>query len=1091
MTSIADCVGCPEGTFCPVGASEATNCSAGTYNPDPNQQTCLSCSVGTYQEDEGMTACSLCPAGSYCPAGSAMPLTCASGTYQNETGRASCDPCPAGFACRAGATEAVECAAGTTTSVQQDLCVLCPAGQYQDEARQPTCKVCPAGWSCVTGATAPSSCSVGSYANGTGNAACSPCMEGTYQDTAGASSCSPCPSGSFCPAGASMAMPASCPPGAYADGEYTSNDDCVPCPKGSACAGASSQPRQCRPGTMANMTGLAVCFECDPGTFQQLFNRTECHPCDDGHYCVQGSSTPLPCPGGTTTNPLLAVMTSSDDCVPCSAGQSCPTGSNAGIACAPGTNQGETGKATCDLCVAGKYQGSTGATSCDECTRGNYCARGASTPSPCPGGTYANNTGLSSAAQCMPVSPGYWAPTGSAVPKDCPATGFYCPGALDIDSHTEAGIAVPGSEPIIVTSAEGAAAVTESVEVVVEEQLVTGSLTLAGTEADFDADAQLAFRTVLAAELGVPVASLVLNVQVGSNSGRRQLQSGVGLVVQYTITVPVDDALNNTATDALSNTNALAAIGLNVTSAAPPTTLVQTRTETRVVQSVCPAGFWCTAGMKVACEAGFYNPTNGSNTQNACLKCPEHSTTIATFTIGMPIVTFDQATNTTLNSTSETALGATSLSECICEYGYYNSFMGIGDNVTCEVCPVGTDCHSRGTTLATLNLKPGYYRPSATSIDVRICTDAGANCDGKMSCDETHSACAGGSDILSLCQEGLTGAFCELCVNATSPNKYHSPADDIKVASCELCDASQLLVVIGFLAACAAIAGAVAYVGFCIYFRMSQVRRVYIATRWRAYGFDTKLKQIIGFYQIATKIGKVYVVNFPSRVSNLFSFWELAISFGMDVTTPFECLGAHSYESRLEFWLYAPIFFVAVIFLAGIAHKRFQIKEGFLWSLPYVFKMMFLIFTIVNLRAFEAFNCHEFDEDPNDSWLIVDVSVQCNTPDHGRIMSTAWLAIYIYPVGWTAFTALMLWSIRKSIWGKRRPNEINQALSFVYKDYKPLYYWWELLEMLRRFLLVGYLSNFARGSITQISLATLFCIVYLVIQLQAMPFQRR
>ena len=1088
MTSTADCVGCPEGTFCPVGAEEATNCSAGTYNPDPNQPLCDRCPQGKYQDDDGMSTCKDCPLGAYCPMGSAMPLTCASGTYQNETGGASCFSCPHGFACRAGATDPLECGVGTTTSVQQDLCVSCPAGQYQDEVRQATCKPCPAGSSCVTGATFPNACSVGSAANGTGNAACSPCLEGTYQDTAGASSCSPCPSGFFCPAGASMAMPASCPPGTYVDGEYSSNDDCVPCPMGSQCAGGGSQPRLCRPGTKSNASGLAICLECDPGSFQEHFNKTECHPCDPGHYCVQGSSTPLPCPGGSTTNPDIAVMTSSADCITCPVGMSCPTGSNAGIPCAPGTNQPQEGQSTCELCEAGKYQGSTQETMCEDCTPGNYCVRGASTPSPCPGGTYANGTGFRSAAQCEPVGPGYWAPTGSPLPKDCPATGFVCPGALDIDSHVEAGIAVPGSEPIIVTSAAGSAAVTDEVTVEVEEQLVTGSLTLAGTEEDFDADAQLTFRTALAAELGIPVSSLVLDVQTGLASGRRQLQSGGGLVVQYTITVPVDAALNNTA--ALTDTNALAAIGLNVTSAAPPTTQVQSRTETRFVQTVCPQGFWCTAGMKVACEAGFYNPINGSNTQNACIKCPEHSTTIPRVLLGDTIFTFDEATNTTLNSTSESPLGATSLTECVCEYGYYNSFLGVGDNVTCEVCPVGTDCEARGTTLATLNVKPGYYRSSPTSIDVRICTDAGANCDGKMSCAESYSGCAGGADIAILCQEGLTGAFCELCLNATNPAKYYSPADDLKVASCELCDASQAAVILGFLFGCACVVAAFVYISFCLYFRLPEERRKHIATRWKAYGFDTKLKQIIGFYQISTKIGKVYVVNFPSSVSNMFSFWEVAISFGMDVTTPFECLGAHSYESRLEFWLYAPILGVVFIFLAGIAHKKFQIKDGLLWSLPYVFKMMFMIFTIVNLRAFEAFNCHEFNEDPNDSWLIVDVAVQCNTPEHERIMSTAWLAIYIYPVGWTAFTALMLWSIRKSMSGKRRPNEINLALTFVYKDYKPMYYWWEICEMMRRFLLVGYLSNFARGSITQISLATLFCIVYLVIQLQAVPFQR-
>ena len=420
------------------------------------------------------------------------------------------------------------------------------------------------------------------------------------------------------------------------------------------------------------------------------------------------------------TNPLLSVMTSSDDCIPCPAGQSCPTGSDAGILCAPGTNQGETGKATCDLCVAGKYQGSTGATSCEECTRGSYCARGSSTPSPCPGGTYANSTSLTSVGQCVPVEAGYWAPTGSALPRNCPQAGFYCPGALDVDAHTETGIAEPGSLPIFLPPGS----TLQEVEVVVEEQVVTGSLTLTGTEADFDADAQLAFRTALAAELGISLSSLVLDVQSGATSGRRQLQSGI--VVQYTITVPVDAAPNTTATAVLSDPNALAAIGLNVTSAAPPTTQVQTRIETRVVAvqdnttqvpmpPPPPPGNLIGTDLIGTCPAGRRVPVGGSQ----CIDCEGGG-----FCAGGVFTP--------------------------CQLGTWSTQPTATNISTCQQCPSeGVSC----TDGSAIDVLPGWYL-------------AGAGDNAAFRC-ATAKACIGGRNAIgnATCQVGYSDLLCGRCVD--------------------------------------------------------------------------------------------------------------------------------------------------------------------------------------------------------------------------------------------------------------------------------------------------------------------------------------
>ena len=63
MDSESDCIICPEGTFCPVGSALAQPCAPGTYNAQPQQETCAKCAAGTFQALEGKTACDACTDG--------------------------------------------------------------------------------------------------------------------------------------------------------------------------------------------------------------------------------------------------------------------------------------------------------------------------------------------------------------------------------------------------------------------------------------------------------------------------------------------------------------------------------------------------------------------------------------------------------------------------------------------------------------------------------------------------------------------------------------------------------------------------------------------------------------------------------------------------------------------------------------------------------------------------------------------------------------------------------------------------------------------------------------------------------------------
>ena len=91
------------------------------------------------------------------------------------------------------------------------------------------------------------------------------------------------------------------------------------------------------------------------------------------------------------------------------------------------------------------------------------------------------------------------------------------------------------------------------------------------------------------------------------------------------------------------------------------------------------------------------------------------------------------------------------------------------------------------------------------------------------------------------------------------------------------------------------------------------------------------------------------------------------------------------------------------------------------------------------MRAFEAFRCHDFGGE--DRWLQADVKVECESPEHETIKGWAWIAIVVYPIGWTATTALLLFVERKRIMGLQQPSALSRALAFVYDEYEPTFFW--------------------------------------------------
>lgn len=97
--------------------------------------------------------------------------------------------------------------------------------------------------------------------------------------------------------------------------------------------------------------------------------------------------------------------------------------------------------------------------------------------------------------------------------------------------------------------------------------------------------------------------------------------------------------------------------------------------------------------------------------------------------------------------------------------------------------------------------------------------------------------------------------------------------------------------------------------------------------------------------------------------------------------------------------------------------------------------------------ALQAFSCHTF-EDGAGSFLAADVTVECSTDefhskDHERIKRFAWVAIFVYPIGYMVLIASLLFAARKAILNKR-PTRLSRAISFVYREFHPSFYFWEV-----------------------------------------------
>ncbi len=1039
---------CPAQFYCPAGTVQPLPCAPGSYCPRGISWP-LPCLPGSFSNATNLASaseCTLSEPGFYASTGSVSQSPCAKGTFNHASRSGSCEQCPAGkYQGSVGQTACSTCPSGSYCEVGSTAHIKCDAGTFQDEAGQSSCSACPSGFACAAGASLPILCLAGSKANAASNASvCVLCLAGEYQDQTQQTSCRACEAGYSCAQGATHM---------------------TPCAKGSF--------------TSASML-KDVCEPCIAGEFQLSERQTACSPCPAGSYCPTGAAAALPCDAGTYSN--ATKLTSPSDCMSAEVGFYAPAGSTVQFPCRPGTYSPMGGMADCLPCPGGTYrpgsesslvdfedgsgpavqrgfvdvaqsgddlQGALPSSAaelltCLACEPGSFCPPGASAPLPCSEGTYSNANNLTSASQCAITEPGFYAPTGSVEKIAC----------------------------------------------------------LAGTVAQ-------GYRS---------------SICTACSAGSFQRLTG------------------QTACEICPSTSYCPQGTATPVVCPPGTANPREGAETSDACVPCQAGFWCAGGASVPCVKDTFNhlASNQSTDQSACYSCPGNSTTM-------------QQEN------------ASHVTACRCNRDFFNSNATQG-GVRCEPCPSGTSC-GQGTTLESLPIKRGYYRRSARSVDIRRCPDAGTNCSSAPECEASTSGCRGSVEQVAttalegdnrrleergdltadalLCHEGLTGVFCMKCDRSNlsaATNVYYTAATEEARAACHPCAdtlAVTILVVIGVLAIMAVVPVTLRR----LYGRVSPQRQIQLLITWRAFEPFKKLKILVGFYMIASKVGSVYEVELPAQVKRLLATISLGVTFGFArVGTPLQCLGWHSYLNNLTFWMVAPVVAALAIVVVAVAIKLYTAASspwlaGLESATPWVLRMLFLAYPLVTNVAFgdapalpleppavsceampdcvmtdcdiesqstaEAWPCYEFwaefevtgsslgdgmeNEHIVQGFLKADVDVRCGSDDHIRTQAIASAAVVLYAFGMIVLYASLLYLGRHAITTGRCETSLSRAIKFLYHEYKPDFFWWEIIEMLRRLVLVGGMV-LMQGSTMQLIIGTLFSLMFMLFQLQVQPF---
>jgi hypothetical protein len=250
---------------------------------------------------------------------------------------------------------------------------------------------------------------------------------------------------------------------------------------------------------------------------------------------------------------------------------------------------------------------------------------------------------------------------------------------------------------------------------------------------------------------------------------------------------------------------------------------------------------------------------------------------------------------------------------------------------------------------------------------------------------------------------------------------------------------------------------------------------------------------------VITVAPRNFVVKMPAEYTEWMAAfnWIANLDF-VGLAVPPRCLG--SYEDGLLVRGVLPLCVLALLAAAFLLHaivRRRSLRGELLAALPLALWIIYLSVPSISAALFNAFPCaaYGYDDATGESrrYLRADLSLYCGpssepTSEYETLVNLAIVLLVIWPLGAPLLFTAVQHQNRAAI-TERVPTDLSRAAAFLWRDYKPEYWWWESAELLRKLTLTGFVLLIPQEqAMLRLLVAQLVALGALVLYTMCRPF---
>jgi hypothetical protein len=456
---------------------------------------------------------------------------------------------------------------------------------------------------------------------------------------------------------------------------------------------------------------------------------------------------------------------------------------------------------------------------------------------------------------------------------------------------------------------------------------------------------------------------------------------------------------------------------------------------------------------------------------------------------------FVQSTNVTFVFRECMAGEYDSETECLeCPEGSYSLKFVSGKG--CKKCPLEEAVSCRGNVIS---LKSGYWRISNATDEIFACPLGPVSCLGGSQTNTESCGVGYSGPLCSLCSEGyflqsITGE-CQVCPTAmVTPSALVLLVIIVLVAVLTF----RLLFVQDF-------DSVDQLTDFTVFGFLSYLYRLIcgddLGISEEDLGTVTsrvtgKTKIYVSLVQIVAAIPSVMDVSMPLRFSEFISIGAI-VNLDFFSSAGVACTKSYDFIDYLLVMTLAPpaiLLLLYVLYLLqtstcchrGEADAIKKQRQHKLVSSYLTVALMFLSFVLpgICIYIFQTFVCVDLDSHDlvsgSQKYLSSDYSISCASDRYLWGYSYAIAMVFVYPVGVPLFYFYLMYRKRHILLHRNDPPPVEiseedlssiEPLAFLFDDYAPEFWYWEIIETFRKVSLTGALVLVSRGTGFQIVVA--------------------